>query len=85
MATVNLSVTIPDALMPRVLQALRAHFGQVPLEGSQTGEMRDRTPAELQAKLREQTVANIKQIVAEVEARQAAIAAEASAKAIQVD
>jgi hypothetical protein len=60
MATINLSVAVPDAQLPRVQAAARATFGQVD-DGA--GGLRDMTNNEVVARLKFETVQMIKSIV----------------------
>lgn len=61
MAILNLSITIPDAHVPRVIAGLRGHWGKVE-DPAGSGVFRERTQAELVALLRQlvrDTVGNI--------------------------
>ena len=60
MATIPLTITIPDTQISRVQAALRTEFGQVP-DGS--GGFRDMTNAELVARLKEDIILLIKGVV----------------------
>lgn len=71
MATINLSVTVPDAQLPRVQTAARLTFGQVP-DGS--GGFRDMTNTEIVERIRQEVILMLKQLVFRSE-RQVAIAA----------
>lgn len=62
MATISISIDIPDAALPRVLAGLRAHFGQVEtFTGS--GVLRDLTQAEVVAKLKQLLIDSIRNMV----------------------
>lgn len=60
MATLNLSVAIPDAQLPRVQAATRAFYGQVE---TSPGVFRDMTNAEIVERLRQEVILTIKGIV----------------------
>lgn len=68
MATLNLSVNVPDAQIPRVQAAARAAFGQVP---NGAGGLRDMTNAEVQERLRLEVIAMLKSLVKQQERKQA--------------
>ena len=74
MATINLSVTIPDAQLPRVQAAARGMFGQVD-DGN--GGLRDMTNNEVVARLKLETILMIKSIVHRYERSVLVAAAEA--------
>ncbi len=76
MATINLSVSVPDNQVTRMQTALRTWWGQVE-DPPGSGTMRDLTPAELTEKLRQVVIRNIRDIVKRVEADAAKAQAEA--------
>lgn len=80
MAVLNLSVTIPDAQLPRVQNATRATFGQVP-DGA--GGFRDMTNAEIVERIRQEVIQMLKGIVRRHE--RAALVAAAEAPIVDVD
>lgn len=66
MATINLSVTVPDAQLPRVQTAIRATYGQVD-DGA--GGLRDMTNAEIVERIRKEVIAMVKGMVLRHERR----------------
>lgn len=74
MATINLSITVPDAQLPRVQTAARATFGRVD-DGA--GGLRDMTNAEIVERLRQEVISMIKQLAQRSERKAAVLAAEA--------
>lgn len=74
MATLNLSVIVPNAQLARVQAAIRATFGQV---DNGVGEMRDMTDAELLERLRQDVMMTIRGMVIRYERSAAIKAAEA--------
>lgn len=62
MATLNFSITIPDASLPRIIAGLRLHYGQVE-DPAGSGTFRDLTQAEIVAKLRQLMVDSIRNMV----------------------
>lgn len=76
MATINLAVTIPDNQVSRMRTALRTWWGPVE-DPPGSGTMRQMTNAELEERLRQVVVRNIRDIVKRVEADAAKAAAEA--------
>jgi hypothetical protein len=80
-ATIPLSITVPDAQMARVQAACRASFGQVP-DGTAdpvTGlpNLRDLTNQEIIERLRQSVITQIKTMVSNTERAAARAAAEA--------
>lgn len=76
MATINLAVNIPDGQVARMRAALRTWWGDIE-DPPGSGTMRPMTNAELEEKLRQVVVRNIRDIVKRVEADAAKAAAEA--------
>lgn len=74
MATIPLTITVPDAQMSRVQAACRATFGQV---DNGAGGLRDMTNAEIIERLRQDVISMIKGMVftREAEAKRAEAAA----------
>jgi len=95
MAQFSIAFTIPDAQLPRVIAAMKEHYGPVYdvtlVPNGPGGAMmevpvrRDRTNAELLAKLRETVITDIKNIVSEVEAATAARTAATDLDGITLD
>lgn len=99
MATFTIQFSVADEHMDRIRYALRKQFGQVPetivetvideVTGEETTvertQMRDMTPEELLARVRQFSIDNIKAIVMAVESDEAAQAAKAAVSAVQVD
>ena len=75
MPTITISFDIPDGQMPRLIAALRTHWGQVP-DGN--GGSRDMTGPEILTRVRLYTMSWLRKTVQQVEADQAAKAALAS-------
>lgn len=76
MATRNIPITYPDAAAPRIIAALKAHYGQV--EDATTKLMRDRTNAEAFAAFEASVKDSLRHIVRMVEKEAAKKAAEAT-------
>lgn len=78
MATFTIEFTVPDEYMDRIRYALRKQFGQVtenvvdPETGAVSTISRDMNGDELLAKVREISIENIKSIIMNVEANEAA-------------
>jgi hypothetical protein len=99
MATITLQFVISDTDLERIYTALRKHFGPITEETTEdvtdpvtqevsqvtTVTTRDMTPMELIAHLRENSINNVKSIVASVEAEEAALAARLSATAVVIE
>lgn len=83
MANINLSITIPDAHVPRVLAGLRGHWGPVE-DPVGSGVFRERTQAELVALLRQLVRDSVRNIVTNQEAQAAINDVKASYEAIGV-
>ena len=73
MAVINLSVTVPNAQVPRLEAAAKAAFGQVP-DGA--GGMRDLTSQEIVDRLKLEVISILKGMVIRYERSQAIKAAE---------
>jgi hypothetical protein len=99
MATIDISLNIPNDQMPRVLAGLRAHFGQVPDENQpeptvigppgverRIGQivMRDRTNAELMAEVKKFMRSWLRNIVVDTETKAAETAARAAVGDVDV-
>jgi len=78
MARFSIAFTIPDDQVPRVVAAMKEHYGQIVEEVNGVATPRDRTSAELLDKLRETVIVEIKNIVSATEAATAARAAKTS-------
>lgn len=74
MASLNLSVTIPDVQLPRVQAAARATYGQV---SDGAGGFRDMTNAEIVERIRQEVISMLKGVVHNAEKRALVQAAEA--------
>ena len=77
MATLNLDINIPDAQVPRMQAAMRAHFGQVSdgLDENNAPIMRDMTAQEIVQAIKKDTRQRLIDIVRTIENRAAARAA----------
>lgn len=74
MATVNLSIVVPDAQLARVQAAARSTFGQID-DGA--GGLRDMTNAEIVERIRQEVILMVKALVLKAERRVLVQAAEA--------
>jgi len=80
MATRNVTITYPDGDGPRVLAALKAHYGQI----LDNGVMRDRTNAEALAAFDASVKLSLRHIVQKYERETAAKAASDAIQEVNV-
>ena len=75
MATKTFTLTYPDGAGPKIMAALKWHYGQV--QDQTTGEMRDMTNAEAFAKFEQGVKQALKDVVLRYDREQARAAADA--------
>lgn len=77
MADISFTITIPDAQMTRVTDAMRTHYGQIEdgVDENNNPVFRDRTPAEIVQSIKGDTRTRLIDIVRSVENQAAARAA----------
>ena len=81
MATRNIVISYPDAAAPRIIAALKAHYGQITVPGATPQDpptYRDRTNAEAFEAFEASVKDSLKHIVRNVEKNAARVAAEAA-------
>jgi len=83
MATKTFTITYPDAAAPRIMAALKSHYGKVE-DPVGSGTMRDRTNAEVFAEFEKMMRDTLRGIVLQQEKQGAKIAAEAAVTEIPV-
>jgi hypothetical protein len=62
MAQLNFTITVPDAAVPRIMAAMRGHWGQVE-DPPGSGTFREMTNAELQERFRKMMIDTLRNMV----------------------